>query len=201
MALRSYTIDFYDKVAKDLLPHFLQKAALSSWVTSGGFPWVTITGDTWNSGVAMRHLKWLKALMAPMDELNTTFKAWVADIRYQMYLNGQVQYLEHYLNDLYDASLRRIYIEDGNAGVPFFLYNKADGTLNEYIYNKSEGETAPIVYNQADYAGQDDFRVVIPWSTIPSDEETIMKAYVRKYKLAGKRFSIEVTLGGPAWPA
>lgn len=200
MALRSYTIDFYDKVAKDLLPHFLQKKALNAWVTADGFPWVTVSGETWNSGSASRHLKWLACLMKPMDQLNTTFKNWVADVRGQMYLSGQVLYMEHYLNDLYDATLRRIYIDDGDAGTPFFVYNKADLTQNEYVYNKSESETAPVLYNHADYAGQVDFIVVIPWASIPSDDETIMKARVNKYKLAGKRFSIQVTGGGPAWP-
>lgn len=198
--LRTYTIDFYDKIAKDLLPHFLQQKGIDAWVTATPFPWVTIGGSSWSTGYASRHLKWLACIMAPLQELNTTFKAFVADVRYQMYLNGQVQYLEHYLNDLYDNSLRRIYIEDGDAGTPFFVYNKADGTQNEYVYNKSELETAPVLYNQADYADQVDFIVVIPWSNIPSAEETIMKAYVNKYKLAGKRFSIQVTGGGPAWP-
>lgn len=200
MALRTYGIDFYEKVAKDLLPHFLQKKALNAWVTDGGFPWVTVSGETWNSGAASRHLKWLACLMKPLDQLNLTFRGWVGDVRYQMYLNGQVQYLEHYLNDLYDNSLRRIYIDDGDAGVPFFVYNKADGTQNEYVYNKSELETAPVLYNKSDYAGQVDFIVVIPWANIPSADETIMKAQVNKYKLAGKRFSIQVTGGGPAWP-
>jgi hypothetical protein len=117
-----------------------------------------------------------------------------------MFTTGQVVYMEHYLNDIYDNSLRRIYIDDGNAGTPFFLYNKVDGTPNEYIYNKSELATAPILYNQADYADQVDFIVVIPWANIPSADVTIMSARIRKYKLAGKRFEIQVTGGGPAWP-
>jgi hypothetical protein len=198
--LRTYTIDFYEKIAKDLLPHFLQQKSLDSWVTSDAFPWVTVSGDSWVTGAASRHLDWLKALMEPLADLNLTFRTWLADVRYAMYMTGQVVYMEHYLNDIYDNSLRRIYIDDGNAGTPFFLYNKEDGSLNEYIYNKSELETAPVLYNQADYAGQVDFIVVIPWANIPSADETIMSARIKKYKLAGKRFEIQVTGGGPAWP-
>jgi hypothetical protein len=197
--MRTYFVDFY-KMAKDLLPHFLQKKAAMAWVTASDFFWITVDGQAWGTDSAARHLAWLRALMAPLQSLNVAFREYVAEVRYAMYLTGQVIYLEHYLNDLYDPVARRIYIEDGDAGVPLFLYNKEEAQAPIIIYNKAESETAPVLFIKADVEGQFDFAIVIPWANIPDVEALKMRSRVNKYKIAGKRYDIVVTPGGPAWP-
>lgn len=196
--MRNYYIDFY-KVVKDLLPHFLQKKGVLSWVDSNNFFWVTADGQNWSTGAASRHLQWLKTLVTPLFYLNTLLAEFVNKIRYKMYLTGQVVYLEHYINDLFDNNFRRIYIQDGDASLPLFLNNKIEGDTFD-IYNKSEGQTDAILLNRADFASQVDFKVKIPWENIPTSERNKIKAYIDKYKIAGKRYSINTTVGGPSYP-
>lgn len=197
--MKNYTLNFY-QIAKNLLPHFLQKKALLGWVTSGGFFWVTATGESWGTGEATRHLAWLQSLMAPLQSLNATFVAFVADVRYRLNLTGQVIYLEHYLNDLYDPIQRRIYISDGDPSSPIFVYNKADGVQDVVIYNKADAQPATYLNTKADFDGQVDFIINIPFDLdlTPILEDKI-KASTNIYKPAGRRYRIDDTDGGDQW--
>lgn len=194
--MRTYKIDFA-KLAKDLLPHFLQKSQILVWVTGDNFAWVTAQGQAWVTGTAVRHVKWLGALVAPLESLNALFRDYVADIRYSMYMTGQVVYLEHLLNDIYDSVARRIYIEDGDATQPMLLYNKAETPESEVIRNKAEGGVDSVLYNRAEAFGQVDFVVVLPFGEIPDFWDAQIRANINKYKLAGKRYRIDITPGGP----
>lgn len=196
----SYIIDMY-QLAKNLLPHFLQRKAVLGWITEGGFFWVTATGETWGTGDASRHLAWLRALMAPLSSLNITFMTNVNDVRYRLYLTGQVIYLEHYLNDLFDPISRRIYIDDGNATPPLFLFNKADNVDGLTIYNKSEMQPPVYLGNRAEQEGEVDFIIYIPFDFATSDTilETKIRTATNRYKPAGRRYSVSDVLGGDTW--
>lgn len=195
--MRNYFIDF-PKISKDLLPHFLQTKGVLSWITSGDFFWVTAEGDSWTTGSASRHLAWLRVLVSPLTTLNAVFRAFVDNTRYSMYLTGQVIYLEHYLNDIFDPIVRRIYIEDGDASVTLFLNRKPDQPI--IIYNKSESVSAPILLTKEDLLNTADFCVVIPYQNITALGIAQLNARVKQYKQAGKRFKIVTTFGGPSWP-
>lgn len=194
----NYYINFF-QIVKDLLPHFLQKKGVLAWIDPNQFFWVTSGGESWNTGSATRHLDWLKALVAPLVSLNLSLVQFVDSIRYKMYVTGQIVYLEHYLNDIFDANQRRIYIDDGDASVPLLLYNKAE-VLHFDVHNKSEGQVDPVLLNRADFADQVDFNIIIPWNNISTTEENKMKAHVIKYKNSGKRFKVTVTAAGPNYP-
>lgn len=196
--MRIYNIDFY-KLVKNLLPQFLQKKGVLSWVDTSNFFWVTSDGQAWNTGEATRHLQWLKSLVAPLFSLNAIFGVYVDEVRAQLYMTGQVIYMEHYLNDIFDNNARRIYIEDGDASLPLIMYNK-DETDSFTIYNKSENQTDSILLNRSDLENQVDFKIKIPWENIPTIEKNKMAAHVNKYKIAGKRFSINTTVGGSSYP-
>jgi len=194
--MKTYYINFA-KLAKDLVPHFLQKSQLLVWVTGDNFAWITGGGSTWTSGSAVRHLKWLGAVLAPLQTLNSLFREYVADIRYSMYMTGQVVYLEHLLNDLYDSVSRRIYIEDGEGTQPMLLYNKAETPESEVIRNKAEGGIDSVLYNRVESFGEVDFVVVLPFGEIPDFWDAQIRANINKYKIAGKRYRIDITPGGP----
>lgn len=195
----TYAINLY-QIAKNLLPHFLQKKTLLGWITADNFFWVTASGESWDSGAATRHLDWLKALMAPIQSLNAELQAFVTDVRYRLTITGQVIYLEHYLNDLYDPIDRRIYIEDGNPIAPVFLYNKSETAEDVVIYNKSESELPVYLVTKAEDVSNVDFIIVLPYDT---DTTPILidkvKASTNIYKPAGRRYSIQSTDGGPIW--
>lgn len=194
--MRTYFVDVY-KMAKDLVLHFLQDGGLIGWGTSGML-WV-VEGIAFGGGSPSRHLAWVKSLVAPLKSLNVTFRAYVDEVRYKMYITGQVVYLEHYLNDLYDPVVRRIYISDGDAGVPLFLYRKADNQPIT-VYNKSEGETPPFMLNKGDFEGQVDFIVNLPYEEVPATALNKMRAQINRYKQAGKRYKFTSQVGGPPYP-
>lgn len=196
----SYIIDMY-QLAKNLLPHFLQRKSVLGWITQDNFFWVTATGETWGTGDASRHLAWLRALMAPLSTLNVIFMTAVNDIRYRLYLTGQVIYLEHYLNDLFDPISRRIYIEDGNPTTSFFLYNKADNVTDPVIYNKSEAQPPVYITNRSEAEDDVDFIIYIPFDLVTSQAtlEPKIKTSTNRYKPAGRRYLIIDTLGGDVW--
>jgi hypothetical protein len=196
----SYIIDMY-QLARNLLPHFLQRKAFLGWITADDFFWVTATGETWGTGDASRHLAWIRALMAPLSSLNITFMTNVNDIRYRLNLTGQVIYLEHWLNDLFDNNLRRIYITDGDATSPLFLFNKADTQEPVTIYNKSEAQPPVYLTNRVESEGQVDFIIHIPFEIATSQATLVpkLKSATNIYKPAGRRYSIQDTLGGDVW--
>jgi hypothetical protein len=196
--MRTYIVSFY-QIAKNLLPHFLQRKAVLGWITEAGLFWVTATGESWVTGSAARHLAWLRALMAPMESLNAIFAAYVDDVRYRLSITGQVIYLEHYLNDLYDPLDRRIYISDGSP-LLLFLFNKADGQDAFVIYNKSESQTPVYLPNKEDTENNVDFIINIPYNstTTPILLDKI-RASTNVYKPAGRRYRIDDDPTGPIW--
>jgi hypothetical protein len=196
----SYIIDFY-LLAKNLVPHFLQRKAVLGWTTLDDFFWVTATGETWGTGDAARHLAWLRALIQPMLTLNITMMTTVNSIRYRMNLTGQVIYLEHWLNDLFDVDLRRIYISEGDSTSPQFLYNKADSADPLVIYNKSESQPPVYLTNRVEREGEVDFVINIPFDLATSQAtlESKLKTATNIYKSAGRRYSIADTTGGDVW--
>lgn len=137
-----------------------------------------------------RFTDWLKALLKPLQNLNTAFKEFMQRIIYKVGFNGQVCYLEHILNDYFDNSLRRIYIDDGSS-VPLqpYIYNKVENRV-KYLYNKSESKPPLYLYNKNEYSGSVDFIVFVPSSLLTAALEQQIRALVNQYRIAGKRFSV-----------
>lgn len=184
----SYVLNFAEYLKKYPF-HFLMGAVNQAWVTWDPFNWVTATGQSWNTQ-GSRHFAWLKCMVSAVQSLHSTFLSFVVSIKYRMHLSGQVIYLEHYLNDLFDLTERRIYIADGTPQAAPFLFNKAENNPI-YIYNKSEDEDPFYLYNKDEYSSQDDFIVNVP-DAIPltPDLLNIIRAAVNKYRQAGSRYSI-----------
>lgn len=159
-----YLIDIYAYI-KQAIPFHLQKEPLQSWI---------------------------KALLAPLQELNATFDVTAKSAKYEVSFTGQVIYLEHLLNDAYDRNQRRIYIEDGTDLIlPPFLYNKIEDEPL-YLYNKVESNPNPLyVYNKAEYASPVDFIVCVPTALLNTATTITISRLVEKYKIASKKFTIK----------
>ena len=178
---------------KSLVPFFLRGVGEAlSWVSPLTLNWVTPQGDAWSTSGGSRHFDWLKALLSPIQTLNSEFVAFVKKIRYEMHITGQVIYLEHILNDTFDPDERRIYINDASLVLPDYLYNKADGQDVFHLYNKGDGEAAYYLHNIADYSGQAEFTVFVPtaWDLNLTLKNQI-RSIVNRYKQAGVRYTIE----------
>ena len=116
---------------------------------------------------------------------------YASNVYYLLNLTGQVIYIEHYLNDLFDADLREIYIEDDSLLLPPFLYLKEDNIPDSemlYLYPN----TNPIyLYNQIDYYSQGSFIVYVPVRLLLTSEyENRIRAAVNRYKQAGVGYKV-----------
>lgn len=142
-----------------------------------------------------RIVEWVAALLAPVQSLNVVFSAWAGGVRYFLAFNGQVVYLEHVLNDQFDASLRRIYIDDpgGTVIVTTYVHNKIEQQPTLYLYNVADADpNNPIIYNTSEiYTSTDDFIVHVPAGVFSPTVQVQMSALINQYRIAGKRYSFQ----------
>ncbi|MBB6499108.1 hypothetical protein [Pedobacter cryoconitis] len=151
-----YKIDF-KKLAVLLLPTFLRKNLITGYI---------------------------QALVTPISMLYQLWYIKREDNLYKLDHNGQVCYLRKVLNDLFDAELRRIFIDDGNRFKRTYLYTMAE---NQPHYLGS-------LYLQPSTSFADtgtDFKVMIPSELNTQTNHYQLIALVDFYKLASKRYTIE----------
>ena len=126
---------------------------------------------------------WLRMLATPLHKVLYEFqRACQADL-YNLAHNSQVCYLRKALNDEFDDEQRRIRIEDGRQKQRLYIYPRS---ANKPLYL---GEI--FLYQRGDYIdGGVDFIVVLPKDL--TYDKYKLEALVNFYKLAGKRWTIEI---------
>jgi hypothetical protein len=133
---------------------------------------------------------WLSALLSPVDTKHSAFVSFVADKRYQLDFTGQVISLERLLNDAFDATLRRIYIGEGNRQ-EVFIFN-GDGIFVEnnetYFFQGPTIETEVFVFNGENNTLLYDFTVNLPTALVY--DASLLSSLIKRYKLAGKKYVI-----------
>lgn len=149
---------------------------------------------TWIRGE--KFVAWLGAILEPVQTLNQSFADWASAVRYDLRFNGQVIYLEHVLNDQFDDTLRRIYIDDP-AGQQIFtpyVFNKAEQQPPLYLYNVADAldtEDNIVIYNVSELEVTEDFVVHVPSGIFNPAAEVQMRGLIDKYRIAGKRYTFE----------
>lgn len=136
---------------------------------------------------------WVKCLLRPVVVLHGLF----ADNReanlYELAHNGQVCHLEGVLNDAFDNTLRRIYIEDPEYYDPIYVYQHTEDKP-VYVAKNSElpvsGYAAPVYafLSSEVYSGSGlQFKVRVP-AAISLTTETLgrMRALINRYRLVSK---------------
>lgn len=156
-----FNVDF-TKLSNRLTPSFLKSTAFSDWIKSLLNPVVTLYND----------------LLAYREE----------SFRILSY-NSRTKIFEEYLNDEFDATLRRIYIVNNtNILQRVFIYFTAEGNVNPYIYNISESKPPLYIRTSNEFALDVDFTVYYPNGLIFDSNK--MTSIIKSVKLAGKRFAI-----------
>jgi hypothetical protein len=104
---------------------------------------------------------------------------------YKLVHTGQACYLRKVLNDTFDKTERRIYITDGGDNDVLLIHRDSDQKLTELPI---------IIHRDEDYGDSGyDFVVVIPAAiNFTREVELHMKSVINFYKLAGKRYKINV---------
>ena len=126
---------------------------------------------------------WLRMLTMPLNKLLDDFKEHRERDLYNLSHNSQVCYLRKALNDEFDLQLRRIKIEDGRQNQRLYIYPRS---ANKPLYL---GKV--FLYQRGAYIdGGVDFIVVLPQGL--EYDKYKLEALVNFYKLAGKRWTIEI---------
>lgn len=132
-------------------------------------------------------LEFLQAAVKPLKQLHQSFLDRRQQTLFYMAYNSQVIYLERLLNIVFNSGNPGIYIDDAVQFDYWFLYNTAENHP-QYIYNTDENQ--PVwLYNQTEFETNYDFIVFVPLGL--QFNENQMKALINRYKLAGKRYTIQ----------
>ena len=133
-------------------------------------------------------LSLLGVLVQPVTTIYQAFLLYRKAKLYYLLISPQKCYLERLLNDRYDYSLRRIYIDDGIDKDPKYIYQHAE---LKPLYIRRRSEASPVfIYTGGESGGyRNDFIVYVPMGLVFQEPEMI--SLVKLYKLAGTRFTIQ----------
>jgi hypothetical protein len=134
-------------------------------------------------------LRFIGILVSPVVTLYQSFLLYRTAKLYNLKITPQKCYLELMLNDRYDFTLRRIYIDDGIDKPPFYIF-RSDELKPQFIFKRSEDQPPAWIYTEGESGAlTDDFIVFVPIDI--SFEEPEMISLVKAYKLAGTKFKIQ----------
>lgn len=139
------------------------------------------------------------SIVSQLEFLKNIFDDFRSLIKWKLFHNSQIVYLEHYLNDNYSlayspatrgadiAAKTIIWIESKNMVKPF-LYNKIENRPKRYLYNKAEAMPTTYLKNNSEYYFTSNFIVWVPVSLTFNNFQ--MTELINFFKLGGKSFTI-----------
>jgi len=130
----------------------------------------------------------LNAMAKPVVLLYQDFLKYRKAKLYQLMITPQKCWLERLLNDRYDFTQRRIYIDDGVDYPPVYIYQHDE--LKPIFLRQAQEDSPVIIYTSGESGDfKDDFVIYVPGDLVFEDAE--MTSLVKAYKLAGTKFKIQ----------
>ena len=129
-------------------------------------------------------------LLKPINSIYYKWHNWRKENIYKLEHTGQVCSLRGSLNDVFDPTLRRIYIGDGQMNPTTYVYTEAE-LQDLYTNTETEVDTETMyVYTESETADTGlDFIVYVP-ASIVNAQLPGLKAHIEFYKAGGKRYTI-----------
>jgi len=146
---------------------------------------IMVTND--NTGSV---LYYIKAIMGGLQYLNDLFYTYISDKKEELKYNGQIIYLQRRLNNVFDNTLRRIYIANVAAIPVQYAYRNTEFQDN-YVYRISESASNNFYLGRISEIGsnQYDFIVFVPAALTYNIDQ--MNATINRYKLIDKDFAMQ----------
>jgi hypothetical protein len=129
---------------------------------------------------------YMQALCTPIGDVNSELVSYASESLYRVAITGQVIYLERLLNDLFDNTLRRIYITDFSLQGQAFVYQRAENETT-FAYLRSEIDVL-YIYTRAELLENYRFAVMIPEELYSSAQLDVIHANLRLHKTAGTSY-------------
>jgi hypothetical protein len=134
----------------------------------------------------------LRVLLSPLESILARFRNVVVDTDVRLSHNSFTIYLEKFLNDLLDATERRIYIADIIDDFSVHLSMKDEAAIYEDSMTlKAEDLDTLIVPSEKPDRLTGRFGVYIPKELDSEINRRLIKQWVDYYKMAGTNYSIE----------
>ncbi len=134
-------------------------------------------------------LRWLTIITGPVQALYSALMLYKGGVKYWLGINSQVCYMEKMLNDRYDATMRRIYIERPPSVLPLYVYLRSE-LKPVYIFKNGEGNIKYLFTKGETVSGGVDFYVVVPKGLSANFIE--MNVLIEKNKLPAKEHAIKI---------
>lgn len=139
-----------------------------------------------------RILAFLRVLLSPLESILARFRNVVVDTDVRLSHNSFTIYLEKFLNDLLDATERRIYIADIIDDFSVYLSMKDEPAIYEDSMTlKAEDLDTLIVPSGRPDRLTGRFGVYIPKALDSESNRRLIRQWVDYYKMAGTNYSIE----------
>lgn len=151
----------YNRTVNSLVPHFLR---------------------------GNRLLNLIYTCVAPLQILNNNFVTYRDSVYEFLVHDSRKIYFEKRLNDLFDDSLRGIYIITNSTDVQSYIYKLSEGIKIFNLFKKSELQTETYLYKKSESLGTVSFTVYVP--TYVATDDMIIEATIKQYLTSGKNFEI-----------
>jgi hypothetical protein len=135
-------------------------------------------------------LYYIKSIMGGLQYLNDMFYSYISNKKEELKYNGQIINLQKRLNDLFDNTLRRIYLANISTIPIQYLYSITE-FQDDYMYSITEAQSNSFIMGSITEIGSEqyDFIVYVPVSLSYNSDQ--MNGIVKKYKLADKNYTIQ----------
>jgi hypothetical protein len=133
-------------------------------------------------------IAWLNVAVSPVVYLYQQFVLFRKNKLYEISITPQVCRLETLLNDKFDFTQRRIYIDDAPERGPEYFYKEPE---LQPVFLYRESEALPVYFHTESEGAEygDDFIVYVPLTLVFDNAE--MRSLVKKFKLPGMKFKIQ----------
>lgn len=133
---------------------------------------------------------WLYSLVYPLESLYNSFLSFRVEMIKKVSFSGQVVYLEHVLNDIFDPTGRGIYISDGSPLANVYVYRVAESIDSIYVYNEAESDPSEDYLYNHDAVIRFDFIVNVP--AYVAFDTNYLKGWIECYKQVGKTYDVVI---------
>ena len=131
----------------------------------------------------------LDSWMQAMNQVNAELVILRDALGFKLRFNAQIIYLTEYLNQIYDPSLKRIFITNTADIVFTYWYNKIELQTPVYLSNDAEGAAPYYIDNLSELASSIDYIINIP-AAVTFDADKV-RSQVNQYNVAPKIYTIQ----------